>query len=52
MFGNETVLYLDDHFKLGRYLGPIDDGPTMMAKISTRSIQTIHWSTYCGAYPK
>ena len=34
MLRDKMALYPDDHFKLGRYLGPsINIGPAMMAKI-------------------
>ena len=47
IFQDKIAPYLDDHFKLGRYLGPsIDVCPAMMAKILTKNSQVLHRSTY------
>ena len=49
MFQDEMALYLDDHFRLGRYLSPsIDVGPTFTAKIIKEHSQVLHRSTYCA----
>ena len=39
--------YPNDHFRLGRYLGPsIDIGPALMAMIIKKSSQVLHRSMY------
>ena len=41
------ALYSDDHFKLGRYLGPSTDlGPALMAKIIKENGQILHRFMY------
>ena len=41
------TIYLDDHFKLGRYLGlSVDIGPAMTAKIKKQTRQVVHRSKY------
>ena len=47
MFWDEIAPYPDDHFKLGRYLGPnIDIGAAMVVKIIKGNGQVLHRSTY------
>ena len=47
MFQDKIILYLDDHFKVGSYLGTsIYIGPVMMAKIIKENGQVLHWSMY------
>ena len=46
MFQDETAAYPNDHFRLGRYLGPsIDIGPALMVKIIKQNSQVLHRST-------
>ena len=41
------TLYPDDHFELGRYLGPsIDIGPALTAKIIKENGQVLYRSVY------
>ena len=41
------TLYPDDHFELGRYLGPsIDIGPALRAKIIKEDGQVLYRSVY------
>ena len=47
MFQDETALYPNDQFRLGRYLGPsIDIGPPLKAKIIKENDQVLHGSMY------
>ena len=47
IFLNEMALYLDEHFKLGRYLGAsIDAAPSMTAKILTNNGQVLYRFAY------
>ena len=47
MSWDKMASYLDDHFKLGRYLGPsIDVGLAMTAKIWKENGQILHKSTH------
>ena len=56
MFWNETALHPNDHFRLGRYMGPcIDIGPASTAKVikenGVRSFigsRTEHWPKMVG----
>ena len=47
MFSDKMAPYPDDHYKLGRCLGPsIDIGPDVVAKIIKENDQILHRSTY------
>ena len=47
MFQDEMAPYPNNHFRLGRYLGPsIDIGPALMAKIMKENVQVLQRSIY------